>query len=72
MITKAIMRKFQDLACALSPKNLKADFRYIDRELSPAKVQARQKRLMRRWRLLEIEVGRKVSEDEVWTMMLEV
>lgn len=61
MLTEEIKRKFSDLAGALSPENLSCDG-----ELAPSQVQAAYRRLMKEWAALERQVGRKVTEDEVW------
>ena len=66
-ITKEMMRKFLDLACQLSPENLACDG-----ELPADQVHARRKQLLHGWKMLEVQVGRKVSEDEVWANALEV
>ena len=60
-LTKAQHEQFLNLACALSPENLTCDG-----ELSRTAVRQRYRKLMQQWRALETEVGRKVSEDEVW------
>lgn len=58
---RSIKEKFLDLACDLSPENLTCDG-----ELPRSKVLQRLERLRREWAGLEKEIGRKVSEDEVW------
>lgn len=58
---KALKDKFLDLACQLSPENL-----CCDGELPPAQVRIKHARLMREWASLENQVGRKVTEEEIW------
>jgi hypothetical protein len=53
---------FLDLACQLSPENL-----CCDGELPLSLVRKRYKSLTAQWKKLEKEVGRKVSETELWT-----
>lgn len=53
-------KKFERLACALSPENL-----YCDGECSHREAMRKQKKLVAEWRKLEKEVGRRVSEYEV-------
>ena len=55
-----ILRQFQHLAIARSPENLSCDG-----ELSRRQVQSRHAAIMREWRLLEKQVGRKVTLEEV-------
>ena len=57
--------KFLRLACELSPENL-----HCDGEISRAEAKRKWVRLMKQWRVLEKEVGRTVSEDEVWAQYL--
>lgn len=56
-------QKFLSLVCQLSPENLSCDG-----ELSRAEIQARQRAILRDWSRLEKEVGRKVTETEVYAM----
>lgn len=56
-------QRFLNLACALSPENLTCDG-----ELSRTAVKRKAVSLRRQWKELEKQVGRKVSEDEIWTM----
>ena len=65
-ITAEQREKFLTLACRLSPENL-----CCDGEISAAQARRKAKVLNRQWKELEGEVGRKVSEDEVWRMELE-
>lgn len=53
---------FLRLASALSPENL-----HCDGEISRAQAARKERMLMKSWRALENEVGRKVSETEVWS-----
>lgn len=61
-LTEEAKQEFQSLACRLSPENL-----HCDGEVSRAEAKRRHAQIMREWRDLESQVGRKVSEDEVWT-----
>lgn len=56
------MESFLALACQLSPENL-----CCDGEISAVAAHQRRNELLRDWADLERRVGRKVSEDEVWT-----
>ncbi len=58
---KEMLDRFLDLASALSPENLTCDG-----ELSAAESNRRYKQLMKEWRALEHQFGRKVDEDEIW------
>lgn len=54
--------KFLGLACDLSPENLSCDG-----ELSLAQVKKRRAALMKQWGQLERELGRVVTEAEVFS-----
>jgi hypothetical protein len=58
---KEIMAEFAALCCALSPENL-----HCDGEITPSQAQMKYIKLMTKWRKLETEIGRKVSESEVY------
>lgn len=60
-LTECQQHKFLNLACALSPENLSCDG-----ELPSHLVRSKYNRLMKEWRALEKQVGRQVTEDEVW------
>jgi hypothetical protein len=60
-LTKAQIEEFSNILCALSPENL-----HCDGEISPAQAQKKYVKLMEDWRKLEIKVGRKVSQDEIY------
>ena len=60
-MTEAQKSKFNYLACRLSPENL-----HCDGEISKAEAQRKYRILMKQWRELEKEVGRKVTEEEIW------
>lgn len=53
--------KFQKLVSALSPENL-----YCDGEISHSQAQRKYRELKTLWSDCERELGRKVSESEVW------
>jgi hypothetical protein len=61
ILTAEQQEKFLDLSCKLSPENLTCDG-----ERSPAEVKRRHAAIIALWRKLEAEVGRKVTEDEIW------
>ena len=61
---QAIMADFSDLTIALSPENL-----HCDGEISPAQAQMNYIQLMTKWHKLEKELGRKMSESEVYNYM---
>lgn len=58
--------QFIRLVSALSPENLSCDG-----ELSYRSVREREASLRNQWTILEIEVGRSVSEDEVYDWLRE-
>ncbi len=58
---RQIYKKFLSLVSALSPENL-----HCDGEISPAEAKTKYHRLMKQWRQLESQVGRSVSEEEIW------
>jgi len=60
-MTKEQHSKFLQLACELSPENL-----HCDGEISRAEANREYKRLMKEWHLLEAQVGRAVTEYEVF------
>lgn len=57
-----LKNKFISLACQLSPENLSCDG-----ELPTAQVRKRYSQLKREWGKLEVELGRTVTENEVWS-----
>lgn len=60
-MNKEQVQKFRILVGALSPENL-----YQDGELTNREALRNEKRLRKEWKLVEKEVGRKVTEDEIW------
>ena len=60
-----MVNRFMGLANALSPENL-----HCDGEISRAAARRKEVGLRQSWRALEAEVGRKVTEDEVWAAFL--
>ena len=60
-LTPELQEKFVNLACMLSPENLSCDG-----ELSRSRIAVRRRTLMEEWHRLEVDAGRKVTEDEVW------
>jgi len=56
-----IMAEFENLASRLSPENL-----HCDGEISNAEAQRRYRQIMKEWAELEKQLGRKMTEDEVW------
>ncbi len=61
-LTEGAKQEFLSLASRLSPENL-----HCDGEISRAQANKRRAQINREWRDLETQVGRKISEDEVWT-----
>ena len=55
------LHKFFDLVGELSPENL-----HEDGEISIRQARQKERRLLRQWNTLENEVGRRVTEEEVW------
>jgi len=64
---KAAMAKFLDIASALSPENL-----HCDGEISNAEARRKERALRAQWRALEVEIGRKVYEGEVWAWYMKL
>jgi hypothetical protein len=62
----AIYNAFLNLCGELSPENLTCDG-----ELSASQVRTRLAQIHKRWRALEAQIGRKVTEDEVWGIYLQ-
>ena len=58
--------KFAALVCRLSPENL-----HCDGECSRAEVIRRHNQIMREWRMLETEMGRKVTQEEIENKMMQ-
>lgn len=61
-IPEAIFQKFTELTSRLSPENL-----CCDGEISRAETNRRYKKIMKEWRILEMQVGRRVSVEEIET-----
>ena len=59
------MAKFLDIASALSPENL-----HCDGEISNAEARRKERVLRAQWRVLEVKIGRRVYEGEVWAWYL--
>tara|TARA_R110000824_G_C15143114_1_gene670175 strand:+ start:753 stop:995 length:243 start_codon:yes stop_codon:yes gene_type:complete len=55
------LQKFLDLALSLEPENLTCDG-----ELPQSEVRRKYNRLTKEWKKLEKQVGRTVTEQEVW------
>jgi hypothetical protein len=66
-MNKEAKELFYGLAIALEPENL-----YMDGECSKAEAQRRYNRIMRKWRELEKQVGRKVSITEAFAFRKEI
>lgn len=60
-MTEEIKREFARIANSLSPENL-----HCDGEISRTEAKRRGVALRKKWKALEKEVGRKVTEEEVW------
>ena len=58
---KEQLHKLFDLVGELSPENL-----HEDGEISIRQARQIERRLLRQWNTLENEVGRRVTEEEVW------
>lgn len=65
-LTDEQSQKFEDLACQLSPENLSCDG-----EISKSEADREYRKLMKEWHALEKEVGRTVTEEEVWALAWE-
>lgn len=66
-LTLSEINAFMDISSALSPENL-----MWDGERSAAAANRAAKSLKARWAALETTVGRKVTEDEVLSLWLEL
>ena len=64
---KKVKELFYGMAIALEPENL-----YMDGECSRAEAQRRYNRIMKKWRELEKQVGRKVSQCEAFGFRKEI
>jgi hypothetical protein len=62
-IPKEIHERFINLACDLSPENLSCDG-----EASQSYITQKIGRINREWKALEKQIGRTVTEDEVWAI----
>jgi len=60
-----VFAKFEDLVSALSPENLSCDG-----ELPKSQIQARYKQLTAQWKQLEKQLGRTITEDEIWDAII--
>lgn len=60
-IPEDIFRQFLSMACDLSPENLSCDG-----EISNAEANKKYRVIMKKWHKLEKELGRKITENEVW------
>ena len=58
---KEILKEIGDVYCSLSPENL-----YCDGEISKSEANRKFKILNRKLRVLFVELGREVSEEEAW------
>lgn len=63
VIPPAVREKFAYLANHLSPENLSHDG-----ELSGREIRAWRAHFMARWRVLERDLGRRVTETEIWAV----
>lgn len=61
-----ILRQFQHLVLQLSPENLSCDG-----ELSRRQIQSRHAAIIREWKALEKQVGRRVSLDEIHRVIMQ-
>jgi len=64
IIKKRYLAQFEDLLYKLSPENL-----HCDGEISNSEAQRKYVKLMKAWKRLERQVGRTVSEEEVWGLL---
>jgi len=64
-MTETQYQQFLGMSSELSPENL-----HCDGEISNADASRKYRDIMKRWHKLEKEVGRKVTEDEVWQIQM--
>jgi hypothetical protein len=60
--SESVRAKFMNLVCRLSPENLTCDG-----EASAEEADAAEKGIRSEWAALETQIGRKVTENEVWS-----
>ena len=65
-LTEEQYEQFLNMSSQLSPENL-----HCDGEISNAEAGRKYRAIMSKWHKLEKEVGRKVTEDEIWKRHLE-
>lgn len=58
-LSAELTKAFSDLACRLSPENL-----HEDGEISQAQANRKYRQIMKEWKELEKQAGRKVAESE--------
>lgn len=64
-MTNEQYERFLKISVAMSPENL-----YEDGEITPQEVAVKEKNLLAQWKALEAEVGRSVTETEIWNRQL--
>lgn len=65
-MTNEQRKKFEVLANRLSPENL-----HCDGEATMQEAEAEERRCNKQWAALEKELGRKVTEEEIWEHVYE-
>ena len=60
-IPERVFHRFFELSCRLEPENL-----YMDGEATPAQVRSRKSTILKEWKVLEKEIGRKVEDRDIW------
>lgn len=61
MDKKEIIKRFESLLGQLSPENISCDG-----ELNSQQIKFRKQVIAKEWKYLEGQLGREVSEDDVW------
>jgi len=64
-MTDELFEQFMGLASRLSPENL-----HCDGEISRAQANRRYREIMKEWKALEVKLGYKTTEDEVWAIYM--
>jgi len=60
-IPERAFQRFFELQLQLEPESL-----HMDGEATPSQVRIRKMRINKEWKMMEVAIGRKVLEDEIW------
>lgn len=65
-LSESLFKQFDALCSRLSPENL-----HCDGEISRTEAKRRHTQIMREWRALEKQAGRKVTQEEIESAIIE-